>query len=335
MRKWRVGSISTGILFILLGVLLLINQVWGVHLITLIFQWWPVILIGLGVEVLVYHFLQKDVPLKFDFFSMFILFLALIFTLGIYAVQTSGFLPAFQRSISNNQYSINIQKTLPIPDSVKEVVVDIPNGDMEILGSTQKNVSVNGSIRINSVNRGEAEKEISDLFTINTVGQQVVIRLNQENSSKWFGNEGINAKLSISLPEGISLQSKLINGDVRMKGMKKDIVAESINGRIQVEEAVGKLQLSADNGEVKVSARQVAGDWDIRTLNGKIAVTLPENANAKLSAHTEVGSVKGNVNWISKKEENPVGSSKEATLGKGTYQLQLENTNGSIEVNME
>jgi membrane-bound ClpP family serine protease len=89
MRKWRVGTISMGILLILVGILLLFGELRDIPTIKLIFTWWPVILITLGVEVLahVYFSGEENPKVKYDGFSIFIIILIIIITLSAYGMR--------------------------------------------------------------------------------------------------------------------------------------------------------------------------------------------------------------------------------------------------------
>lgn len=89
MRRWRVGTFSMGILLILLGVLLLLGELRGIPSVELIFTWWPVILITLGLEVLahVYFSREEEPKVKYDGFSIFIILLIIMTTLTVYGVK--------------------------------------------------------------------------------------------------------------------------------------------------------------------------------------------------------------------------------------------------------
>ena len=75
MRQWRVGTLSMGIILVALGSIMLYSQIAGVQSLGLILKWWPIILVLLGVEILVYIFLskQEQPKVKFDIFSIFII----------------------------------------------------------------------------------------------------------------------------------------------------------------------------------------------------------------------------------------------------------------------
>ena len=68
MRKWRVGTVSMGLMLVATGILLLMSELQGYNGAMMILRWWPAILIILGVEVLAYIFLSRDdqPKVKFD-----------------------------------------------------------------------------------------------------------------------------------------------------------------------------------------------------------------------------------------------------------------------------
>lgn len=89
MRGWRVGTISMGLLLILMGSLLLFGQINDISSIELIFKWWPAVLIMLGIEILLYVFLSRkeQLAVKYDGFSIFIIMLIIFSTLVAYGIK--------------------------------------------------------------------------------------------------------------------------------------------------------------------------------------------------------------------------------------------------------
>lgn len=74
---YRIGTISTGIMLILTGIIMLISQWVGFEFIRYIFKLWPIILIVMGLEILYYSHKIKDgdEKLKYDFWSIVMLFI--------------------------------------------------------------------------------------------------------------------------------------------------------------------------------------------------------------------------------------------------------------------
>lgn len=83
MRTWRVGTFSMGASLIMLGLFLFFSKFLSLQLAEVLMAWWPVLLVVLGGEILIYLFLslQEQPFLKYDFLSIF--FVGLIGTAGI------------------------------------------------------------------------------------------------------------------------------------------------------------------------------------------------------------------------------------------------------------
>jgi uncharacterized membrane protein len=91
MRQWRVGTISMGVLLIVVGfVCFLANLTGNFMLIRTVLNLWPTVLILLGIEVLTYSFFLKvDSPrIRYDGFSIFIIMLILFLSCGAYIFQS-------------------------------------------------------------------------------------------------------------------------------------------------------------------------------------------------------------------------------------------------------
>ena len=80
-RTHRVGTITTGLAMIVFGVLLLLHSVFGLMAYETIFAFWPVILIGLGIELLLSNVFAKQ--MVYDKGSMVLLVIMTIFAIGM------------------------------------------------------------------------------------------------------------------------------------------------------------------------------------------------------------------------------------------------------------
>ena len=59
MRQWRVGTFSMGILLLATGILLLYGQLQPYPATEYLLQWWPLIFVLLGLEVLLQAYFNK------------------------------------------------------------------------------------------------------------------------------------------------------------------------------------------------------------------------------------------------------------------------------------
>ena len=79
MRTRKVGTITLGVTLILYGIGFLLHSVFSQFSYYFLFQAWPVILLGLGIEILVEALIGKKEEFKYDFAAIFIICIVVIF----------------------------------------------------------------------------------------------------------------------------------------------------------------------------------------------------------------------------------------------------------------
>jgi len=92
MKIRRVGTITLAVSLISLGILIFISQISNTYTLDLALKLWPLALIMLGLEILWARFMSKedDVVIKYDVFSMFLVFIVLFTNLGLYTLLEIG-----------------------------------------------------------------------------------------------------------------------------------------------------------------------------------------------------------------------------------------------------
>lgn len=81
IRTHRVGSITAGLTMVVFGVLFVLHTIFDIVSYDLIFSLWPLILIGLGVELILSNFGQKKVV--YDKGAIFLMILMTFFVIGL------------------------------------------------------------------------------------------------------------------------------------------------------------------------------------------------------------------------------------------------------------
>lgn len=81
MRTHRVGTITFGCMLIVLGILLIVHLFVPTLTYTAILNYWPVILIVLGIEILVANSRSEKTAFTYDGWSIFLMFMILCFTM--------------------------------------------------------------------------------------------------------------------------------------------------------------------------------------------------------------------------------------------------------------
>lgn len=80
-RTHRVGSVTAGISMVGFGLLLLLHTLFGMVSYSFIFDLWPLILIGLGVELLLSNIWTKK--MVYDKAAVFLLIIMTLFVMGM------------------------------------------------------------------------------------------------------------------------------------------------------------------------------------------------------------------------------------------------------------
>ncbi|MET3504030.1 hypothetical protein [Halalkalibacter oceani] len=150
MRVWRVGTISMGASLLLLGIILFIAQFSEISVSQIMLAWWPVIMIILGLEMLVYLFLSKQEKplLHYDFLSIF--FVALIGTAGIaFALASStGLLDLVENELAREERTLDLPPVShPIEPEVNRVVVQTGPYPLTVEATTGAELSLFGTYR--------------------------------------------------------------------------------------------------------------------------------------------------------------------------------------------
>jgi hypothetical protein len=81
VRTHRVGSITTGISLIVFGGMFLLHLFSNTITYSMIFKLWPIILIGLGIEVLLSNYAKEKIV--YDKAAIALMFVIAIFAMGM------------------------------------------------------------------------------------------------------------------------------------------------------------------------------------------------------------------------------------------------------------
>ncbi len=124
MARWNIFN---GAFYYCIRLLLTIFSYKGTEVLDSLTAWWPVLLIILGVEILLYLLLSKKEQsfIKYDIFSIF--FIGVLGSVGIafYCLLSTGLLDEVRHSIHTTRQTSNIPSgQLNIPESIKKIVVD-------------------------------------------------------------------------------------------------------------------------------------------------------------------------------------------------------------------
>ncbi|RWR04533.1 hypothetical protein [Siminovitchia fortis] len=291
MRTWRVGSFSMGASLLLLGVFLLLSQVfkWGDPALALL-SWWPFIFIVLGVEIIVYlaRHKQEKATIQYDFIS--IIFIAVLGTCGLVMamLSASGLL-----ELAGNVVKAEA-RTADLPayeetalSGVDRIVVDSGTFPLTIESTDAKAVSLFGTYEAETINDKNLIENVSDYILAEKKGDTLFIKL-KELPRQRFINSYHDADATLLIPAG------------------------------------KKLELKGSDGNLAVAPRGLKSNWAIDTP-GWVKIETDEKSNIKVEANN-VHDLEGA--WKGIKDVNEEGlKSGHISFGKGTNTITVNHAN--------
>lgn len=139
----------------------------------------------------------------------------------------------------------------------------------------------------------------------------------------------VNVEFTIKLPAGIRFAPKAVNGAVIATGLKSDVNASSVNGKVKVQ-TTGLATASSVNGAIDVAMG--VSSWDgalnFSSVNGSIDVTLPAATGADVQASTVNGELASD---FAMTVSGRIGAhDMKGRIGAGGHALKLSTVNGAI-----
>lgn len=312
-----------GILLIALGVIMLVSQILKISMLEHIVKWWPVVLIMIGIEILVYIALskQEEPKVKFDIFSIIIISMLMMVGVGMYAVTSlvsfaDGNIslgPVFEKY----KYELKFTKNFSVDAQGSKLVVDNGAGDVEVVKGEGEKVEIEANISIKNNDEEYASKIANSLIDVKSEGNVKV-----SSKARQYSNKGAIGSISIDyiikVPDtlnvevdnefgdvvlrDIALSGKVDNqnGDVTITSLGGDLVVNSSFGKIDVKDIKGKAELHLQNGDI--IANSVEKGLNVENSFGNIEIndikefTSISNQNGE----TQGEGITGNLTVVSK-----------------------------------
>ncbi len=315
MVKKKAGTITFAIGLIIVGALLFAQNFTTLP-IKDFYKYWPVLLIGMGAEYLIFSIIysrdSQNVRLGID--GLCVVF---IIILGIIA--NTGSIMNFDIHLGdggkslldfNSNYKTEIKESFTKNDvsanySIKEVKVSNDFGNIEVKPSDSKVVKVEAEIRVKCNDEAKAREYIKNAISIKE-GETTEISVNLPNNVSKADFSKPVVDFTIFIPHGAKLNVNNSFGDIIVKGVRGESTVSNSYGAVLVEGIEGNIIVRNSFGKIEVN--DISGDAKVNNQNGQISVKKV-NGNALLETHF------GKVEAIS--------------IGKD---LTIENNNGGIEV---
>lgn len=303
MRTWRVGTFSMGASLLLLGIILLCSQLLNLNLSQVMVAWWPIILVVLGIEILVYLFLSgKEKPfLKYDLLSIFLVGILGTVGIGFAILNSIGIVDKVAEVLDRKELTFELPEySKNLSENIKRIVVQTENSPITIEGTAGKEVATFGTYRAATSNKDQLIKNPNDYMFVQEKGDTLYISIK-------------------GLPEEI--------GPFNTTG--------SISSTIILPLDV-KLEVIGNENEITIKPRMLLSDWTVEHASS-VSLYVQEDSDVLVSA---IGAQelqgqedkwkvaeenKQQVEGTEQVDEEPLSKSGTFQIGNGTHHIKVLN----------
>ncbi len=231
MKKRRVGTFALGVFLIGLGGLFFYAQFNEKNALEIAATWWPLILVLLGLEVLWYVYTAKEEApkIKYNFFSIFIIFLFLIVSMGVYGVSQTRLTSHLNAWLSAQEFQLQtLPEEVTLDETIKKIVLDVPSSDLRLRTGTEEQVLVFGEAYVAAENRVMAEKLIAPKMLVDRkVGDTLYLSFNLPLATSNSANYARIEEITLIVPADRSLEVKNNRKlEVDVTGLKNQLLIE-------------------------------------------------------------------------------------------------------------
>jgi hypothetical protein len=226
-------------------------------------RFWPFVLIAWGVMRLIEVSVWRDARLRRGFSGGEVVLIILICLAG------SGIWAAREHTpqlvmggidLWGQQYEYPVSATASAA-GMKRIVFENPRGFIKVTGSDTKDVTVTGHKTIRALNREDADQANTDTAVeIVPQGDRLMVRTNQDRGRS---NQRINHDLEITVPKGMSVESRGSVGDHEVTDLDGDVEINTSRSDVRITRVAGNVRLDIGRSEV-IRATDVKGRVDVQ-----------------------------------------------------------------------
>lgn len=301
----KVGRITVAVCLVAFGMALLLDNLnLYVGAISLVTRFWPAILIGFGIEYLVYTVVLQGAEerrLRLDWGGAFLLAFIVLLSVGITGFRSWA--PHFGGGINLGIGPAETRtETTAVPVAgAREIQVDVPVGSVvlqEAVGTDE--IKVDAEYTANGFDLAQVRSQL-DQIRLKTESGDVVriaadVPINLRN---------VNIRFVVSVPANLKVRANAGAGRIEVKGYKGDMTLTSNVGRIEVDSAAGSLNANSGSGYIgvrgfdgPVTAKTNVGGVEVSDINGALqldsgtgSVVVREYRGGALVAETRTGRI--------------------------------------------
>lgn len=302
----KIGKVTLSIILIGAGVLLLAERFIQFP-IRDIFKYWPVMIIGLGLEMMIAAILygrNNNVILKFDKTAMFAAIIFSFIAFGVSSpsidIKNIGSGDFFQMMKFSHQKTESVERNDISKDTkIDQIIIDSGFGDVNLVPSTNGKLNLTLEATLHYNNEKDAKDSLNNMLQVNegTLTRITLLQPNQGKNVNALNNlfSRSNITLTVSIPEGMNIKATNSFGSLAVTNVKGTLILDNKNGSTSVENFTGDLNVENSFGSIDVA--NITGNLIVKNSNGSIHIVKVNGnveSNASFGAST-IENINGNV----------------------------------------
>lgn len=244
---------------------------------------------------------------------------------------TRALLPVFLAAAGG--YGLHADNSLPSRQQFERSYALSPHGRIRIenrYGDVCITTWDRDEVRIEAIKSAADAGRLDDAsIIVDSSAERLVVRTQYAGVES---EEPASVEYRITVPRTATLDEiRLTNGALSISGLAGAVKATSVNGNIKAERLEGKADLATINGQVEAGFNRVSASQPIslRSVNGKIVLSIPSGSGAQLIAQNRSGGIQTD---LDRPTPQLAGHHLETVIGSGGPQIQLHNVNGGISI---
>ncbi|MBI1766193.1 MAG: DUF4097 family beta strand repeat protein [Acidobacteria bacterium] len=202
-----------------------------------------------------------------------------------------------------------------------------------INGLLQIETADTDAAEIHIVRSARSEEDFKErTLVIEQKGDSLVVRMrNNRERSFWAmlsSRHPERQQAFLKLPRQINLDVSGINGKTEIGEIGGRVELSGLNGPVKVARATGGFELSGVNGNIEATLAQLTKGVEVRGVNGSVDLRFLGEVNADIEVHGVNGSINPELPNLSVKEQKR--GRLEARLGNGGTTIEVSGVNGNI-----
>jgi len=234
-----------------------------------------------------------------------------------------------------------LRKEIPLGAGGNLVLEDV-NGSIEVRQWDRNTFLIQAEKIVTAFTREEAEACLRELkIKIDTSGSRITIRTLMPNRKgdgffEWLFSSSCctscEVKYKLSVPADVHMKLTTVNGKITLRSATGEADVSTTNGEIVAEDFHGTLRANSTNGSIEATIGRLTNpvQTSLRTVNGSVALYLPNDARCDIEASTVNGSI--HTDFPAEISGNSGSHRLHASINGGGPAVKLSTVNGSIRI---